>query len=80
MLNDTLSKFKNEKLEIFSEEIKEKLAREQKELLESHIVENTIKVGDMIPDFKVVDAYGEHYTKKSFKNKKLILNFFRGSW
>ena len=67
MLNDTLTKFKNGKLELFSDEIKEKLAREQKELIESHIVDNTIKVGDTLPDFKIVDAHGNFYTKESFK-------------
>lgn len=80
MLNERLQKFKEEKLAIFSDEIKEKLQREQKELLASHILDNTIKVGERIPDFRLVDAHGNSYTRESFKNKKLVLNFFRGSW
>lgn len=50
------------------------------ELYEKHLEENTIKVGDTLPDFNIIDTFGNSYTKESFKGKKLVLNFFRGSW
>ena len=50
------------------------------ELQATHIEEKTIKVGDKLPDFNLIDTKGNKYNKDSFKNKKLVLNFFRGSW
>lgn len=80
MINKILTDLKNKNRAGATEDRTARLIKEQEELLKSNIVENTIKVGDRLPDFNVVDTSGNCYTKDSFKGKKLVLNFFRGSW
>ena len=51
-----------------------------KKLQEIHIEEKTIKAGEELPDFTLVDTLGSKYSKESFVDKKMVFNFFRGSW
>ena len=65
-------------------ELPEELIAQHKECLkklqETHIEENTIKVGEKLPNFILVDTLGSKYTKDNFVDKKMVFNFFRGSW
>lgn len=62
------------------QEILEKLGKGIQELHDTHIENKTVKVGGKLPDFTLVDTGGNKYTKDTFKNRKMVFNFFRGSW
>lgn len=80
MLKDKLEEQK-ESVKVHAGEAHQiRLKNEQRELLASNILEQVIKIGEILPAFSLIDAYGDKYTNESFKDKKLVLNFFRGSW
>jgi len=50
-------------------------------LVESGIADNSLKVGDKVPDFNLPNAAGEEVRLKEFLDKgPVILNFYRGGW
>lgn len=63
-----------------SKEVKEIMEKSLMRLQDENIEKKAIKVGEKLPDFELLDAYGNIFTKESFLGKKLVLNFFRGSW
>ena len=50
-------------------------------LVESGIADNSLKVGDKVPDFNLPNAVGEEVRLKELLDKgPVILNFYRGGW
>ncbi len=50
-------------------------------LVESGIADNSLKVGDKVPDFNLPNAAGEEVRLKELLDKgPVILNFYRGGW
>ncbi len=50
-------------------------------LVESGIADNSLKVGDKVPDFNLPNAAGEEVRLKQLLDKgPVILNFYRGGW
>ena len=80
MLTERLNELSEKSRSVIPEEVLKKLEKALGELQATHIEEKAIKVGDLLPDFNLVDTTGNKYTKESFKNKKMVFNFFRGSW
>ncbi len=80
MLTEKLAELSQKGKAAIPEEIYAKMAKNLQALQDTHIEENTIKAGDRLPDFKLIDSGGKTYTKDDFRGKKLVLNFFRGSW
>lgn len=80
MLEEKLKALSDKSKEAFSKDILEKLGKGIEELQKIHLEEKIIKIGDKLPKFNLVDASGNTYSNEDFKGKKLVLNFFRGSW
>jgi cytochrome oxidase Cu insertion factor (SCO1/SenC/PrrC family) len=80
MLKEKLDEISCKMGEQLPQEILAKLGEGLKELQDTHIEEKTIKAGEKLPDFTLVDTAGKKYTRETFKDKKMVFNFFRGSW
>lgn len=80
MLREKLKEYNTNAEANMPHEVIATMEKALRELKATHIEEKTIKVGDKLPDFNLIDTEGNKYSKDSFKNKKLVLNFFRGSW
>ncbi len=80
MLKEKLNELSSSMGSQLPQEILAKLGAGIKELHDTHIEEKTIKAGDKLPEFTLVDTAGRKYTRETFKNKKMVFNFFRGSW
>lgn len=80
MLKEKLEEVKAELSSLVPSEIARKFDDFVKQLSEEGIEKRVIKVGDLLPDFKLLTSNGNEVTKNDFKGKKLAINFFRGSW
>lgn len=80
MLKEKLDEISSKMGSQIPEEVLGKMGKALKDLQDTHIEERTIKVGDKIPPFKLIDTAGNKYTGETFKGKKMVFNFFRGSW
>lgn len=80
MLGDKLREVSRKSEEVIPEEIYGKMLENLEKLQNTHIEEKVIKVGEKLPDFDLIDTAGKRYTKSEFLGKKIVLNFFRGSW
>lgn len=80
MLQEKLKALSDKSKEAIPKEILKKLGKGVEELQNTHLEDNIIKIGDKLPKFNLIDASGNTYSNDDFKGKKLVLNFFRGSW
>lgn len=62
-------------------EILDAFGRSIEDLKTKRIEESSIQIGERIPEFSLPNAFGETIdSSKVFKNKKMVLAFYRGSW
>lgn len=80
MLTEKLDALSQKSAAMIPKETLAKLGVELEKLQQTHMEEKTIKAGDKLPGFSLIDTAGNTYTGETFKDKKLVLNFFRGSW
>lgn len=63
------------------EEVRATMGRATNELRESGIMDRTIKVGDTLPAFNLMNANGEDVSSADLLAKgTLVLTVFRGHW
>jgi len=80
VLKEKLEKAKAELNSIIPSEVAGKFDEFVNQLSEKGIKERVIKVGDPLPNFRLLSSAGKEVTKNDFLGKKLVINFFRGSW
>ncbi|MGL4687504.1 MAG: hypothetical protein ACRC0S_08925 [Fusobacteriaceae bacterium] len=78
-----------EKLTLLREGFKKRVSTETKKIMESslaelkrkRIIETSLKVGDKIPNFTLLNSQGENINSQELLSKgSLIISFYRGSW
>ncbi|WP_160136140.1 peroxiredoxin-like family protein [Chryseobacterium sp. c4a] len=63
------------------QEILEVFGKSIEEMKTLNIEENSIRIGDQIPEFSLLNAFGKIITSEEvLKNGKMILVFYRGNW
>ncbi|MEM8673014.1 MAG: peroxiredoxin-like family protein [Cyanobacteria bacterium P01_G01_bin.67] len=76
-LNEFKAKFKTSQ----PEEIKTVMAKATTDLINTQLAENSLDVGDKIPNFTLPNAVGEEVTLESLLNQgALVISFYRGGW
>ncbi|MEM7760977.1 MAG: peroxiredoxin-like family protein [Cyanobacteria bacterium P01_A01_bin.40] len=76
-LNEYKAKFKTSQ----PEEIKAVMAQATTDLINTQLAENSLRVGDKIPNFTLPNAVGEEVTLESLLNQgALVISFYRGGW
>lgn len=80
MLKQKLEKAKAELNSAIPSEVAGKFDEFVNQLSEKGVEDGVIKVGDPLPDFRLLSSAGKEITKNDFQGKKLVINFFRGSW
>ncbi|MHC4707572.1 MAG: peroxiredoxin-like family protein [Planctomycetota bacterium] len=80
-LKDQLAVLKAQNLANFSQETKNILLGDLKNLSESGIVEDAPKVGDKLKDFTLPNHLGEKKSLASLREKgPVVVTFYRGGW
>ena len=76
-----IDQLNKELLSQLSQEIFEVFGQSIEELKTKNIEENSIKIGELMPEFSLINAYGKKISSTDILKKgKIILAFYRGSW
>lgn len=80
-LTNELNKLKEDSFNQMPKEVGDELKRGVEEVIESHLKDNALNVGDKIPLFELPSVNGEKKSIKDiFKKDYLVINFYRGGW
>ncbi|CAM2886403.1 AhpC/TSA family protein [Chryseobacterium flavum] len=76
-----IDQLNKELLSQLSQEVFEVFGQSIEELKTKNIEENSIKIGELMPEFSLINAYGKKISSTDILKKgKIILAFYRGSW
>lgn len=76
-----IDQLNKELLSQLSQEIFEVFGQSIEELKTKNIEENSIQIGELMPEFSLINAYGKKISSTDILKKgKIILAFYRGSW
>ena len=80
-LQEKLDAHKNEFIKKVPEEVLATMQRAKDELIHSGIMERTVKVGDLAPDFELTNTDGNQLALGDLLDKgPVLLGFYRGRW
>ncbi len=80
-LQEKLNAMKNDSMASKPPEVIATMLQATKELIESGIADNAIKVGETLPEFTLPDVKGNLVSSKDLLAKgPLSLSFYRGVW
>ena len=80
-LQDKLDAHKRDFVKKAPEEVLAIMQRAKDELVQSGIMERTVKVGDLAPDFSLTNTDGRQLALGDLLDRRpLVLGFYRGRW
>lgn len=80
-LTTELNNFKAQFRSSQPEDIKSTMAKATQDLINSHLVEESLQVGDRFPEFTLPNAVGENVALKDLLQSGFtVISFYRGGW
>ncbi|MCT4631550.1 MAG: peroxiredoxin family protein [Firmicutes bacterium] len=81
MITESLEALRNNFYDNAPKEIIQTIENHFAELVEDKLVENALKVGDLMPEFELRNSIGEVLSSKTLLSEgPIVLNFYRGAW
>lgn len=80
-LEESLAKIREASAGRIPPDVRAVIGRTNEELANSGILDNTIKVGDTLPEFNLPNAYGDMVASSALLARgPVVLTVFRGHW